>query len=211
MTVQHCLWPGSPVGGVWRAVQGVVRRGILGAMRGAMRGLMRKALLALALALTAGLPLLAPTASHAAEMTGRVVGIIDGDTIDVLMPGLQVVRVRLAGIDAPERGQAFGTAAKAALSELVFARQVVVQWKKRDRYERLVGKVTVSGADANLSMLARGMAWHYVRFEAEQERADRSAYAQAEHEARTQRRGLWGDPKPVAPWDYRKSHSPGHD
>jgi endonuclease YncB( thermonuclease family) len=165
----------------------------------------------LAFALTLGLALLTPTASRAAEMTGRVVGVIDGDTIDVLMPGFQVVRVRLAGIDAPERGQAFGTAAKAALSELVVARQVVVQWKKRDRYERLVGKVTVSGADANLAMLSRGMAWHYVRFEAEQERADRAAYAQAEREARVQRRGLWGDPKQVAPWDYRKSHSPGHD
>ena len=167
----------------------------------------------LALALTLGLALLAPTASRAAEMTGRVVGIVDGDTIDVLMPGFQLVRVRLAGIDAPERGQAFGTAAKAALSELVFARQVVVQWHKRDRYERLVGKVTVSGADANLAMLTRGMAWHYMRFEAEQERADRAAYAQAEREARAQRRGLWGAPNPVAPWDYRKSRTrmPGND
>jgi endonuclease YncB( thermonuclease family) len=144
-------------------------------------------------------------------MTGRVVGVIDGDTIDVLMPGLQVVRVRLAGIDAPERGQAFGTAAKAALSELVFARQVVVQWKKRDRYERLVGKVTVSGADANLAMLTRGMAWHYVRFEAEQARGDRAAFAQAEREARAQRRGLWGDLQPVAPWDYRKHRMSGQD
>ena len=143
---------------------------------------------------------------RAAEMSGRVVGVIDGDTIDVLMPGFQVVRVRLAGIDAPERGQAFGTAAKAALSELVFARQVVVHWKKRDRYERLVGKVTVSGADANLAMVARGMAWHYVRFEAEQARGDRAAYAQAEREAREQRRGLWADPRPVAPWDHRKTH-----
>ena len=161
--------------------------------------------------ITLVLGLLLALPARSAEMTGRVVGIIDGDTIDVLMPGLQVVRVRLAGIDAPERGQAFGTVAKAALSELVFARQVTVQWKKRDRYERLVGKVSVSGADANLAMLTRGMAWHYVRFEAEQERADRDAYAQAEREARAQRRGLWGDPKPVAPWDYRKFHSPGHD
>ena len=150
------------------------------------------------------LVLLAPPA-RAAEMSGRVVGVIDGDTIDVLMPGFQVVRVRLAGIDAPERGQAFGSASKAALSELVFARQVVVQWTKRDRYERLVGKVTVSGADANLAMLTRGLAWHYARFEAEQERADRAAYAQAEREARAQRRGLWADARPVAPWDHRKA------
>lgn len=165
--------------------------------------------LAFCLALVLCLLLVPP--ARAAEMTGRVVGIIDGDTIDVLMPGMQVVRVRLSGVDAPERGQAFGTAAKAALSELVFARQVVVQWKKRDRYERLVGKVTVSGVDANLAMLTRGMAWHYVRFEAEQERQDRASYAQAEREARAQRRGLWGDPQPVAPWDYRKSLVPGYD
>ena len=119
--------------------------------------------------------------------------------------------MRLSGIDAPERGQAFGTAAKATLSELVFARQVVVQWKKRDRYERLVGKVTVSEVDANLAMVTRGMAWHYVRFEAEQERQDRASYAQAEREARAQRRGLWGDPRPVAPCDHRESRVPGHD
>jgi endonuclease YncB( thermonuclease family) len=165
--------------------------------------------LAFGLALILGLLLVPP--ARAAEMTGRVVGIIDGDTIDVLMPGLQVVRVRLSGIDAPERGQAFGTAAKAALSELVFARQVVVQWKKRDRYERLVGKVTVSGVDANLAMVTRGMAWHYVRFEAEQEQADRAIYAQAEREARAQRRGLWADPMPLAPWDFRKATTRGQD
>lgn len=157
---------------------------------------------ALALSLLASLFL--ASSVRAAEMTGRVVGIVDGDTIDVLMPGFQIVRVRLAGVDAPERGQAFGTAAKAALSDLVFARQVVVHWTKRDRYERLVGKVMVSGADANLAMLARGLAWHYVRYEAEQSRADRTAYAQAEHEARAQRRGLWADPRPVAPWERRR-------
>lgn len=72
------------------------------------------------------------------------------------MPRCQVVRVRLTGIDAPKRGQAFGTAAKPTLSELVFGRQVVVQWKKRDRYERLGGEVTVSVVDANLAMLTRG-------------------------------------------------------
>jgi len=150
----------------------------------------------LALLLGLLLAVVAPPAG-AAEMTGRVI--------------VQVVRVRLAGIDAPERGQAFGTAAKAALSEIVFARPVVVHWKKRDRYERIVGNVTVSGADANLAMVARGMAWHYVRFEAEQERADRASYAQAEREARAQRRGLWGDPRPVAPWDHRKSRMSEHD
>ena len=160
----------------------------------------------LALLLGLLLAVVAPPAG-AAEMTGRVVGIIDGDTIDVLMPGFQVARVRLAGIDAPERGQAFATAAKAALSELVFARQVVVHWKKRDRYERLVGKVTVSGADANLAMVTRGMAWHYVRFEAEQEQGDRAAYAQAEREARTQRRGLWSGTQPVAPWEFRRERA----
>ena len=104
----------------------------------------------------------------AAELEGQVVGVLDGDTIDVLTPTKTQVRVRLAGIDAPEKGQAFGTVAKKELSDLVFGKPVTVEWRKKDRYGRTVGKVIVNGVDANLKMVEAGLAWHYKHYAREQ-------------------------------------------
>jgi endonuclease YncB( thermonuclease family) len=156
-----------------------------------------------------GLVLLAPVPSQSAQATGRVVGVIDGDTLDILTASFEMLRVRLSGIDAPELGQAFGRNAKAALSSLVFARSVAIEWRKRDRYDRVVAKVMLEGRDIALEMLALGMAWHYTRFEAEQPAADRREYADAQTRARVARRGLWADAAPVPPWDYRARHSDG--
>ncbi len=139
-----------------------------------------------------------------AELTGRVVGVIDGDTIDVLTAERQQVRVRLSGIDAPERGQPFNKVAKTRLSALVFGKEVVVDWHKRDRYGRLIGKVLVNGVDADLEMVKSGLAWHYVKYASEQSIVDQSAYAQAEAKARDQQQGLWRDKNPRAPWDFRR-------
>jgi endonuclease YncB( thermonuclease family) len=147
--------------------------------------------------------------AHSAQATGRVVGLIDGDTLDILTAGFETLRVRLSGIDAPELGQAFGRNAKAALSSLVFARSVAIEWRKRDRYDRLVAKVTLEGRDIALEMLALGVAWHYTRFESEQPAADRREYADAQIRARVARRGLWADAAPVPPWEYRARHSDG--
>jgi endonuclease YncB( thermonuclease family) len=147
--------------------------------------------------------------AQAVEVTGRVVGVIDGDTIDVLTPRFETLRVRLAGIDAPELGQPFGRTSKTALSSLAFARTATVASSKRDRYGRLVGKVTVEGRDIALEMLTLGMGWHYARFEAEQPAADRREYAESQTRARVARRGLWADPAPVPPWEYRARHSVG--
>jgi endonuclease YncB( thermonuclease family) len=156
-----------------------------------------------------GLVLLAPLPGESAQATGRVVGVIDGDTLDILTAGFETLRVRLSGIDAPELGQAFGRNAKAALSSLVFARSVAIEWRKRDRYDRVVAKVMLEGRDIAFEMLALGMAWHYTRFEAEQPAADRREYADAQTRARVARRGLWADAAPVPPWDYRARHSDG--
>ena len=101
---------------------------------------------------------LAQLPAWAAQATGRVVGVIDGDTLDILTAGFETLRVRLSGIDAPELGQAFGRNAKAALSSFVFARSVAIEWRKRDRYDRVVAKVTLEGRDIALEMLALGMA-----------------------------------------------------
>lgn len=125
----------------------------------------------------------------------RVVGVTDGDTITCLTPEKQQVKVRLDAIDAPERVQPFGDVAKQALSEMVFGKDVTVVEKKKDRYGRTIGHVIVDGRDTNLAMLEAGMAWHYRQF------SDNTRLQEAEDEARKQRRGLWQDRAPVAPWE----------
>lgn len=144
------------------------------------------------------------SATLAAEYDGKVVGVLDGDTVDVLTDDRQLVRVRLSGIDAPERRQAFAAASKRALSDLVFKKQVVVQGSKHDRYGRFVGKVLASGRDVNRAMVEQGFAWHYRAYAAEQTGADRRAYSEAEAAAKESRRGLWRDSNPVAPWEFRR-------
>lgn len=140
-----------------------------------------------------------------AETVGRVVGVMDGDTIKVLTPAQELIRVRLSGIDAPEKKQAFGAVAKKALSDLAFERNVVLVGEKKDRYGRLIAKVLSSGNDVNLSMVKQGLAWHYKKYEREQNAGDRYQYAQAEEHARIAKVGLWSERAPVAPWDFRKS------
>ena len=143
------------------------------------------------------------TAVFAAELNGRIVGVRDGDTVDLLTTADIEVRVRLAGIDAPEMGQAFGKAAKQALANLAYHREVRVLWSKRDNYGRVVGKLLVEGADVNLQMIQRGLAWHYTAYAAEQSVADRNRYAAAEAAARARRLGLWRDGTAVPPWVFR--------
>lgn len=142
----------------------------------------------------------------AAELTGRVVGVIDGDTIDLLTPERQQIRVRLAGIDAPERSQAFGTVSKQALSDLIFSRDVTVNWRKKDRYGRVVGKVLLNGVDTDLKMVELGLAWHYKQHAREQSVVDRKLYAAAEDGARARRAGLWRDAEPVPPSSFRHAN-----
>lgn len=134
---------------------------------------------------------------------GQVVGVTDGDTITLLDGQRTQHKVRLAGIDAPEKAQAFGQRSKEHLSSLVFGRQVKVETAKQDRYGRTVGKVLFDGRDANLAMVVAGLAWHYKKYEGEQSPADRLLYAAAEQEAREARRGLWLDQVVTAPWDHR--------
>lgn len=143
------------------------------------------------------------TRAAAAELLGRVVAVADGDTITVLTVDRVRERIRLAGIDAPESRQAFGTAAKQHLSALVFGSEVRVEYTKRDRYRRIIGRVTRDRSDAGLALVESGLAWHYRRYAAEQSSADRAAYAQAEDVARAAQRGLWAEAAPVAPWDWR--------
>jgi endonuclease YncB( thermonuclease family) len=129
--------------------------------------------------------------------------VSDGDTITVLDDGNTQHKVRLSGIDAPEKRQPFSARSKENLSRLVFGQSVIIEWHKRDRYQRMVGKVLMNGQDVNLEQVRAGMAWHFKRYDGEQPISDRIAYADAENEARAARRGLWSDPEPLPPWEFR--------
>lgn len=148
-------------------------------------------------------------AATAAELASTVVRVIDGDTVVVLDAGRQQHRIRLSGIDAPETRQAFSQRSRQALAADVHQREVVVEWDKRDVYGRIVGKILVDGTDVNLEQVRRGLAWHFRRYAKEQPPQDRVAYARAEDEARAAQRGLWRDPQPVAPWEFRRAQSRG--
>jgi endonuclease YncB( thermonuclease family) len=136
-------------------------------------------------------------------IVGEVVAIADGDTLTVLDSERVQHKIRLAGIDAPERKQAFGQRSRQMLADIVFRKQVDVETQKKDRYGRILGKVLYKGRDVNLILVSEGMAWHYRQYAREQSASDRVLYASAEDEARAQRRGLWSDPNPVPPWSWR--------
>lgn len=152
--------------------------------------------------------LLISTHSIVGQISGRVVGVSDGDTITVLIQRNRQIKVRLAGIDAPEKGQDYSDTAKRMLSSLVFLQSVTVEGNKIDRYGRLVGKVLVINKDVNLALVQLGLAWHFKKYDSEQTVQDRKAYALAEVEARTARLNLWSYPNPIAPWDYREGIVP---
>ena len=131
----------------------------------------------------------------------------DGDTITVLDSDKVQHKIRLAGIDAPEKKQAFGNRSKEALSGMVFDKTVNVETEKRDRYGRQIGKVLVDGQDVNLVQVERGMAWFYRQYQREQSPNDRRLYEAAEDVAKAGKRGLWRDAEPVPPWDFRHNKS----
>ncbi|WP_036302932.1 thermonuclease family protein [Methylotenera sp. L2L1] len=143
--------------------------------------------------------------AQAAILEGRVVGVADGDTITVLDASNTQYKVRLSGIDAPEKKQPFGQVSKKSLSDLVYNKTVQVDWSKVDRYSRIVGKVWVNDLDANLEQVKRGLAWHYTKYSNEQPLEDRHSYLDAQEDARASQAGLWVEPNPIPPWDWRKA------
>ena len=137
------------------------------------------------------------------HFAGKVVGIHDGDTITLLDMNLTQYRVRLAGIDAPEKGQAFGHVSQVHLSTLCYGKLVIANCPKVDHYGRQVCTVFVDSVDVNLAQVAAGFAWHYKRFVHEQPAHEGEAYAKAEDAARNAKVGLWQDRDPVPPWEWR--------
>ena len=131
-----------------------------------------------------------------AELSGKIVGVHDGDTLTLLVDRRQY-KVRLEGIDAPEIGQDFGSRAKQALSKQCFGKSVHVETHGQDRYGRTLGEVFVDGKSANLMLVKEGMAWHYKKY------SDSTELAEAESQAREKKLGLWSDPAAIAPWEFR--------
>ena len=134
----------------------------------------------------------------------KVVGVSDGDTITVLDAEKTEYKVRLMGIDAPEKSQDFGSASKQALSNYVYQREVTVDYKKFDKYKRIVGKVILDKQDICLAMISDGMAWHYKDYEKEQPRKDRDLYSQAELKARDSKIGLWQLSNAIEPSVFKR-------
>jgi micrococcal nuclease len=142
--------------------------------------------------------LLAAFQAAAAGFAGEVVGVLDGDTIDVLHER-RPIRVRLAAIDAPEKSQAFGQKSRQALAALVFRRQVQVIDQGTERHGRTLGVVMVDGINVNAEQVRQGLAWVYRAYSKD------AALIALEQAARDGRRGLWSDPHAVPPWTFRRT------
>ncbi len=136
----------------------------------------------------------------AGSFTGKVVRVIDGDTVSVSCSSCQKKfhKVRLAEIDAPEKKQAFGAESTKALSDKVLGKTVVVEWNNKGRYGRIIGTIYTADRNINEEMIKSGLAWRYVQY-------SKSKHLFAlEQQAREQGKGLWKNPAAIAPWDFRK-------
>ena len=146
------------------------------------------------------------SSAYAETLVGRVVGIADGDKLTLLDTSNTQHKIRLAGIDSPEKNQPFGQVCKQSLSGLAYDHSAQIDWKKMDRYGRIIGKVLVDGRDVNLEQIRRGCGWHYKKYMNEQILGDRLSYGKAEESAMVSKVGLWTDAEPVPPWEWRRDH-----
>lgn len=131
-------------------------------------------------------------------LTDTAVKIADGDTFTLLDSNNKQARIRLHGIDCPERGQDFGSVATKFLGDKLKGQMIQVKVIDIDRYHRIIGKVYVNGEDVNLALLKAGLAWHYKNYDKSIE------YAQAEASAKNCKLGLWTQPNTMAPWNGEK-------
>jgi len=141
--------------------------------------------------------MLAQLSSVSEVFQAECVGVADGDTLTVLQ-GKRQIKLRLEGIDCPELHQSFGTRARQFTSNLVFGKKVTVSAQYLDRMGRTVSRVSVNGKDISLALVEAGLAWHYRRYSSD------PLLAKAEAQARRLKKGLWSDPRPVPPWEWRR-------
>lgn len=140
--------------------------------------------------------LLLPIVAYA-EFVGKVVGVIDGDSIRVMHEG-KAEQIRLIGVDCPEKRQPFGTRAKEYTSELAFGQEVTVYGDGRDRYGRTLAEVLLpDGRSLNQALLSAGLAWWFRKYSKD------LRLGELERQARNAKLGLWAEPNPMPPWDWR--------
>lgn len=139
----------------------------------------------------------------AAELVGRVVAITDGDTLTILDAGRRQHKLRIAGIDAPEKRQPWSERSRQHLASLAFGKSALADCYKKS-YKRQVCRVYVAGADVGLAQVSAGLAWWYRKYAIEQTPEDRGRYEAAEQQARSRRLALWVEPRPVPPWEWRR-------
>ncbi len=144
-----------------------------------------------------------PAYAQGQAISGRVVRVIDGDTVTLRDEHRRMHRIRLSGIDAPECGMRYGHESKLYLEGFVLTKDAVVSSRGLDRYGRTLGAVMVGTIDINLAMVEAGMAWHYKQTSTKQSTIGFVVLARAEQQARVRRIGLWEAEMPVAPWDWR--------
>ena len=129
----------------------------------------------------------------------RVIGVKDGDTVVLLSAAQTEITVRLSEIDAPERKQAFGTVSRTFLSNLIFGKEVKLEKMGTDRYGRTLGFIYLqNGTNVNLEMVKNGMAWQYEKY------SKSAVLKKAQASAKSMKVGLWRDPYPAAPWEFRR-------
>jgi endonuclease YncB( thermonuclease family) len=143
-------------------------------------------------------------AAQPQTITGKDIAIADGDTLTVLDASNKQHKISLEGIDAPESNQDYSSRAKQSLSDLVFGKTVTVTSRKKDKYGRTLGTLTLDGKDINQEQINRGMAWFYRAYQAELPANVAAVYGLAETRARQEKRGLWADAEPTPPWDFRR-------
>ncbi len=141
--------------------------------------------------------------SLAEELIGKVIKVSDGDTITVLDSNNQKHKVRLKGIDAPESQQLYGDISTQSLAELVYDKEVVVNWDKKDKYYRILGRVVIDGRNINYEQLKKGLAWYYKQYEKDLSDEDKQKYSEAEGFAKNYGIGLWADSNSIPPWEFR--------
>lgn len=134
------------------------------------------------------------TNSALGEISGSVTSVQDGDTIEILR-NTRPERIRLYGIDCPEKGQAYGNRAKQEISALVFGKEVTLQTYGKDKYKRILADVLLpGGTNVNHELVKEGWCWWYQKYAQED-----AELQQLEQDARDAKRGLWADPQPVPP------------
>lgn len=141
------------------------------------------------------------SSAYGERVSGRVVGVTDGDTITLLLDGNHQERIRLYGIDCPEKNQPFGNKAKIFCSDFAFNKTAELERTGTDRYGRTIGWVFINQKCLNEELLKAGLAWHYKQYSSDKSLSDIELFA------RTMRHGLWSESNPVPPWDFRHNRA----